>query len=220
VSSDRYEPLPGFAALPGWLWRRAGKPLRIGVGIALVALIATAAVLIPAISHSRSERSEREASQAAAQHARTIRQLQAEQRPHDGRSDSVAPAGASAKTRLAARSGLMTDVSAAILADARGRVEAHRLKGPILRATCEPFPRTVGGTPPERDLSLRDARYSCVAVVADIEASAGGDAGTIGHPYRAFVHFDTGRFAYCKISGRPDPIPDPAVTTPQACGGT
>jgi hypothetical protein len=220
VSSDRYEPLPGLAELPGWLWRRSGIALRIGVGVALVAAIAAAAVIVPSISHSRAERSSQQAREAAAKHAAAIRQLQAEQRPRSGRSGSVDRAGAAPKTRLAARAGLMTDVSDAILADARSRVEAHRLRGPILRATCEPFPRTVGGTPPDHDLSRPDGRYACVAVVADIDRSAGGEAGAIGHPYRALVHFDTGRFAYCKISGRPDPIPDPAVTTPQACGGT
>jgi hypothetical protein len=220
VSSDRYEPLPGFAQLPGWLWRRTGVALRIAVGVTLVAAFAAAAVLVPSISHSRSERSAREARIAAAQHARVIRELQAEQSPRSGRSRSVAPAGASSHARLDARAGLMADVSSAILIDARRRVAEHRLRGPILRATCERFPRTVGGTPPERDLTQTDGRYACVAVVADIQGSAGGEAGAIGYPYRALVQFDSGRFAYCKISGRPDPIPDPAVTTPRACGGT
>jgi hypothetical protein len=84
---------------------------------------------------------------------------------------------------------------------------------------CEPFPRTVGGTPPERDPSVRSGRYSCVAVTAEIARSQGGEAGSIGHPYRAMVDFRTGRYAFCKISGRPDPTPDPKVVTPPACGG-
>jgi hypothetical protein len=114
---------------------------------------------------------------------------------------------------------MLTDMTASILSDARRRVAAHALNGPIRRVSCEQFPRTVRDTPPELDPAAREGRYACVAVVAEIDRSAGGEGGLIGHPYRALLHFDTGRFAFCKISGRPDPIPDPAIVTPRACGG-
>jgi hypothetical protein len=32
----------------------------------------------------------------------------------------------------------------------------------------------------------------------------------LGHPHRALVHFGSGRYAYCKVSGRPDPVAGPA----------
>jgi hypothetical protein len=98
-------------------------------------------------------------------------------------------------------------------------VAAGTLRGPILRVTCEPFPRTVGGVPPERDPAKHEGRYQCVAVTADIGRTEANEAGTLGYPYRTLVHFESRRYAYCKISGRPDPIKDPAVTTPRACGG-
>jgi hypothetical protein len=207
VSADRYEPLPGLAQLPGWLWRRTSKAVRIGVLAALLFTIAGAAVLIPSISASRGERAAAERRVASARHAAAIRFLAAEQRPRYGRS------------RASAHPAMLTDLTTSILDDARRRVAAHALGGPIRRVWCEPFPRTVGGTPPELDPSAHDGRYSCVAVVADIDRSAGGESGLIGHPYRALLHFDSGRYAFCKISGRPDPIPDPAIVTPRACGG-
>jgi hypothetical protein len=105
-------------------------------------------------------------------------------------------------------------LSGAILADARERAKTGELKGPILRVACDRFPKTVGPVPFERD-----RRYSCVAVTAEIARSEGGEAGAIGHPYRARIDFSTGRYAFCKISARLDPVKNPEVTTPEACGG-
>ncbi len=70
-----------------------------------------------------------------------------------------------------------------------------------------------------RDLSRRLGRYACVAATSEFERSETSVGGLLGYPYRAQVDFDSGRFALCKISGRPDPTPDPRVTTPGACGG-
>jgi hypothetical protein len=204
---DRYEPMPGLAELPGWLWRRTGPGARVAAGGLLLFVIVAVAVLAPSISSSRHQRAVAEQRAEAAQRAPTLERLQQEQRPHFARSDA------------GARPKIVSDMSASILTDARGRVAAHRLDGPILRVECEPFPRTVGGTPPELDPSVRSGRYSCVAVTAEIARSQGGEAGAIGHPYRAMVDFRTGRYAFCKISGRPDPTPDPKVVTPPACGG-
>ena len=110
---------------------------------------------------------------------------------------------------------MLRDLEAAILADARTR----GLPGPILRARCEPFPKTVGNPPPERDPRAAGGSYACLAVTSEIDRSAATAGGELGHPYRASVDFTTGRFALCKVAGRPDPIPDPEVTTPRACAG-
>lgn len=206
--SDRYEPLPGFAELPGWLWRRTGTAVRIGVTATLVVAVAAAVVLVSSAGQSRERRAARQQREQAAQRVAAIRRLQAEQRPRHARSSATA------------RPAMITDLAASILTDARRRVSEHQLRGPILRVACEPFPRTVGGTPPERDPSKREGRYACLAVTAEFGRSEGGEAGAIGHPYRALVRFDSGRYAYCKVSGRPDPVPDPAVTTPRECGGS
>jgi hypothetical protein len=201
VASDRYDPVPGFLELPGWLWRRSSTALKLGVATMLL-LVAGGAVAV-AVSSNRSAQRAREADaqRAAAVHREEVAKTRAEQKPRFGRSHGT-------PTAMAA------GLSDAILADARARVRTGALKGPILRVTCERFPRTVG--PPPRE---RDRRFSCVAVTAEIARSKGGEAGAIGHPYRAWLHFDTGRYAFCKISARLDPVKNPEVTTPKACGG-
>ncbi len=105
------------------------------------------------------------------------------------------------------------------MADARRRAREGTLEGPILRAVCEPFPRNVAGVGVEADLARREGRYACVAATSEFGRSEASVGGVLGYPYRAKIDFERGRFAYCKISGRPDPTPDPRVTTPEACGG-
>lgn len=203
LSNQRYEPLPSLDQLPGWLWRRTGTGTRIAVLIALVAAIAAAALLIPELRAEQRQRAAADARHAAAVHAQEVRELKREQRPRYGRS------AASRRTLM------VRDLETAIAADARRR----GLEGPILRGSCEPFPRTVGEPPPERDPKRTSGSYSCVAVTSEIERTAANAGGVLGHLYRASLDFRTGRYALCKVAGRPDPIPDPEVTTPAPCAG-
>jgi hypothetical protein len=51
---------------------------------------------------------------------------------------------------------------------------------------------------------------------------AQSEAGRIGHPYRVRIDFDSGRYAFCKIAGRPGEgslKARQAVTVPRVCGG-
>lgn len=201
LSDQRYEPLPGLGELPAWLWRRTGPLTRIVTGVALLTAIASAAVLVPALRHDAQARDAAEQRARDARHRQTIQALIREQRPRFGRS------------RAAARPAMLGDLEAAILADAR-----HRGASP-LRAECEPFPKTVGEPPPERDPRVTSGSYACLAVTGEIDRSAATVGGALGDPYRASLDFATGRFALCKVAGRPDPIPDPEVTTPRACAG-
>jgi hypothetical protein len=163
-----------------------------------VLAVAGTAVLVPVIDRARDERAAAEQRTRELLHDRRVRALAAEQRPRFGRLDAPSRAAA------------VDDLGTAILADARRRVRAGALAGPIRRVECEPFPRSLN---PERLLARRRVRLACLAV------TAGFEGGALGHPYRALIDFTTGRYAFCKISGRPDPTPDPAVTTPRACGG-
>lgn len=138
--------------------------------------------------------------------------------PGDAGRDAARAAPGDAE-RLAARAGALRALERAIAVDARVRVRAGALSGPILRAVCDPFPVTVGALPPQRDLARARGSYACVAVTTEIAGTRRNAAGVLGHPYRAAVAFSTGAFAFCKVAGRPDPVPDPAVTTPKACSG-
>ena len=216
---DRYEPLPGIAALPGWIWRKLGRRIKLVAAVALLAVLAAGAALIPAALESNERRAETEQRERAQQRAELVRRLRVEQRPRFRRSGSVAPLGAAPARRLASRAVLMDELPAAILADARTRVRRGALDGPIDRVQCEPFPRTLEGVGADRDLSRRTGRYSCIAVTAEFARGEESIGGVIGHRYRARVDFATGRYAFCKISGQAGPSREQLVTTPEACGG-
>ena len=63
---------------------------------------------------------------------------------------------------------------------------------------------------------------SCTAVTSRVERSAGGSAVLVGYPYRAALSPATGRYGFCKVSGRPGEGlygKLPPVELPRACGG-
>jgi len=76
----------------------------------------------------------------------------------------------------------------------------------------------VAGVGAHETLSRRDGRYSCIAITSESEGTDVTQA-VLGHTYRALVHFDTGRYGYCKVSGQAGPSREQLVTTPRACGG-
>jgi hypothetical protein len=215
MESDRYEPMPGVAGLPKWVWGKLPRSGRIALALLPFAIIALVLLLGPGIDESKDRRAEAERQQRAQQTAERVAQLRAEQRP---RFERGTPAGRD----LAARASLVASLPIAIQADARQRVAAGALDGPIRSVECEPFPRSVDGRGAHLDPSQATGRYSCLAVTSTAPATERNEASSIGHPYRVLVHFDTGRFAFCKVTGRPGEgsigreIPAPV---PEACGG-
>jgi hypothetical protein len=214
-ANDRYEPLPGFFELPAWLWRklpRAGKLVVVALGIGVVAL---AVALSPVIERSKDERAREEAALAARQERQLIAQIRREQRPRFAR-------GTPGGTDVAARERLVGSVAASIKADANTRATAGEFHGPILRVECKAFPPSAGTVPADRVPAEATGRYSCLAVTSDIPATAGNRPGVVGHPYRTKIDFRTGRYAFCKIRGRPGELAvraDARVLVPRACGG-
>lgn len=215
MAPDRYEPLPGVAGIPKWVWRKLPRFGRIALALLPLAVVALVLLLGPGIDESKDRRAEAERQQRAQQAAVRVAQLRAEQRP---RFERGTPAGRA----LAARATLVASLPVAIQADARQRVAAGALDGPIRSVECEPYPRSVDGQGAHLDPSQATGRYSCLAVTRIAPATERNEASSIGHPYRVLVHFDTGRYAFCKVSGRPGEgsigrhIPAPV---PEACGG-
>jgi hypothetical protein len=201
IDPPRYEPLPGLAALPAWLWRRAGRGARIGAGLLLLALIGFAIALVPSLRDSERDRAAATARQRAEQRAELVRRLEAEQRPRVHQ-------GTAAPDSLPARARLMDAMTATITADARSRGDRG-----VERTDCERYPRSVDGKGADQRLSQRRGRYLCVAVTAEFSG------GVIGEQYRALVDFETGRYAFCKVISKTGPTRDTLVTTPRACGG-
>jgi hypothetical protein len=75
---------------------------------------------------------------------------------------------------------------------------------------------------PATDLANLVGRYSCLAITADAPKTATSNPSSIGYPYRARVDFPTGKYTFCKISGRPGEgslTRKSPVQVPVACGG-
>jgi hypothetical protein len=216
VSADRHEPLPGLTRLPQWVWRRLPPAGKVGVALLPVAAIGLALALAPGIDRGKEERASAEAERLEQARAERLERLRREQQP---RFASGEPAAAS----LAARRRLVAEMAVAVRGDARARVQAGTLSGPIRRVRCEPFPRTEDRRGAHQDPSRRVGRYACLAVTAQFGPSAEQGAGAIGHPYRARIDFETGRYAFCKVAGRPGEGSigrAPFVPVPPACGGS
>ena len=216
---DRYEPMPGIVDLPGWLWRRMGRTVRISALGVFILLIAAAAALVPVILETKEDQAETDRRERAERRAELIQRLETEQRPRHRRSTSVAPPGATPGEQLEARAALVDELNAEILADARARVRRGELDGPIRHVECEPFPRSVDEVGAYEQLGRRTGRYACVAVTAEFGSGEVGATGVIGHQYRTMADFETGRYAFCKMSGQAGPSREQLVTTPHVCGG-
>jgi hypothetical protein len=213
--NDRYEPLPGFFELPAWLWRklpRAGKVAVVALGVGLVVL---AVVLSPVIQSSKEERARKDAALSARIRSQQIAAIRREQRPRFGR-------GAPAGKKVPAREQLVASAAASIQSDANKRAAAGEFHGPILRVQCHPYPPSGSTVPADQVPSRSTGRYSCLAVTSDIPATSGNRAGVVGHPYRTKIDFRNGRYAFCKIRGRPGELAirsDPRIEVPRVCGG-
>jgi hypothetical protein len=212
---ERYEPMPGFFDLPGWLWRKMPPLAKGALVLAFVALIAVAIIIAPGIRESKSEREKAEQQERLrARNAREAR-IRREQRPRFVN-------GPAATSGVPARHRLLDAAGASVLADARRRVKAGTMDGPIEDVDCEPFPRNVAGVGADDSTDERYGRYQCIAVTARFERSESSTGGLIGHPYRVRIDFDTGRYAFCKIVGRPGEGQIRrrlGVTVPTECGG-
>jgi hypothetical protein len=215
--------MPGALSLPVRIWRRLPTSGRVLLVLLPFAAVGLALALAPGINDSKQKRSQAEEQRLERLRNARIARIREQQTP---RLRSAVPAGGD----VPARERLVATASAAMLADSRRRAAAGELDGPVRRMACEPFPRTVSGRGADQDPGRRYGVYSCLAVTTDFGPNTGGEsesysqseAGRIGHPYRVRVDFDSGRYAFCKISGRAGEGSigaQPAVTVPRVCGG-
>lgn len=213
--NDRYEPLPGLLQLPGYVWRRLGRPARIAIVVAAVAAVGAAILAAPSIQRSNEERARAEAEKSARIERQQVELTRRQQRPRFAR-------GAAAGRDLGARGRLVSSAESSILTDASTRAGAGEFNGPIMRVACRGFPPGESTVPPAADPAKRVGLYACIAVTSEIPATSGNRSGLLGHPYRMRINFDNGRYAFCKVRGRPGELaikaPRP-VNLPRVCGG-
>jgi hypothetical protein len=216
VNPDRYEPLPPLTRLPAWIWRRLPGPAKAGVALLPFVAIALSLLLGPGIDRSKDERARAEEERLQRARAAVLERARREQRPRF----AIGPAAGGS---LAARETLLRRAGAAVRTDARARVAAGTLDGPIRRVQCEAFPRTAEPSGAHLDPSRRHGIYACLAVTSEVTATERNEAGALGHPYRLRIDFETGRVAFCKIGGRPGEgatATQAIAPVPRACGGS
>ena len=165
------------------------------LGVVAVAAIVTAVVLAPRIGDAKRDNEVRERREAAALEAQRIRRLRALQRPRRARSAVTASRSAPAAIRTRRRRGVLRELAAAVVSDARSRGAPR-----VLRVDCEGAP---GSPAPERDLGLNRVPLACVAVTGGLAAGAESTGVTTGYPYRAVADFRTGRLTWCRVAGQP-----------------
>jgi len=206
---------PVCSRLPGYVWRRLGRPARVAIVVAAVAAVVAAVLAAPSIQRANEEHARAEAAKSARIERQQIELTRRQQRPRFAR-------GAAAGTDLGARRQLLSSAEGSILTDASTRAAAGEFNGPIMRVRCEGFPPGESVAPADANPAKRVGLYSCVAVTSEIPATSGNRSGLLGHPYRVRINFDNGRYAFCKVRGRPGELavkaPRP-VNLPRVCGG-
>jgi hypothetical protein len=212
---DRYEPLPGLLELPRFVWRRLPRPARVALGVTALGAVVLVIVLWPSIQDSRQEHARKEAAELARIRQVELERTRREQRPRFAR-------GTPAGEDVTARRQLLVSAETSIRTDANRRAAAGEFHGPILRVECAGYPPTTGQPSPDAVPSRRMGRYGCIAVTSDIPATSGNRSGVVGQPYRMQIDFRSGRYAFCKVRGRPGELAVRAATpvpVPPVCGG-
>ena len=167
----------------------------IGITGALVVIVGCILIL-PGVFEARDEHNAREAAAQRALEARERARLAREQTPQRGEARALRG------TSTAARTALVEALEADILADARGRVAAKRLDGPIRRVECGPLIRATSVQPDHLIPGKRVGRYDCVAVKSDV-TKGGKVVGLFGHPFVAAVDFRRFTYVWCKDNKKP-----------------
>jgi len=186
------------------LSRRA--KLRIAAACAALAVAGGVTWLLvsPSIDRTKKHEAERAAAEQAAFIRSETRRLTLDERLHTGR----------AAQPRAPRAALVSDLQASITADARARVKAGTISGPIENTACQAV--NVGPLVPD----ARRGGYQCVAVQAKI-AKSREPGGLLGYPFWAIVDYRRGTFAWCKVNPRGGERAvqslEPVVPPPRGC---
>jgi type II secretory pathway pseudopilin PulG len=184
---------------------RRWRPSRRLLLIAGVAAVLLAAVAVPVISGTR-DRAAKERRAAAARQAKLEAAERARLRVDARPVRATGPAIKTGEQPLAHRAALVALGQTLITRDARARVAAGRLDGPIHGTQCTPYPNSVVRTAAERDPAVPKGRYDCVAYKNKFEAPpvSGGKVrtGLFGYPYWLVIDYGRSTLVWCKVTPR------------------
>jgi len=195
---------PRDVVVPPVPWRKVA----IWTGVCALVLGVALAVMIPRINDGKAERDAQAAAEQARARAANRERVIKLQQPRTGEFAAIKSAG-----DPAGRAAMVASVESAITADAikRGAAgEISKVQGPT---TCTP----AAGGPESGPVGL----FDCYTVVRKVPKVKTNVAGSIGYPFRAVLHYDTGAYAFCRTEQFPGEqlIPDPrtVVQLPAAC---
>jgi hypothetical protein len=203
-AEERRRALPSLLRLPGQLWRLLSPLGKAAVALALAALAALAAALVPPALDNAGENRENQRRATAANFAEIRRTLVEDQRPR--RATLSLPADV-APAEIARR------VAPRVMADARARVRAGSLGGPIEGTSCRPVRHTQEAGALVLTCLAEHFREEGAYLERDIVG---------GYRFRARVDLATGAVAWCKENPRPlHPATGEFVVVPisRACTG-
>ncbi|HEY1359091.1 MAG TPA: hypothetical protein VGF21_12375 [Thermoleophilaceae bacterium] len=207
---------PRGAVVPPVPWRK----LIVGGVIFLLVAGGIAAFAIPRIDSSKKSAAERQREKDAKAAAAERKRIVHDQRATLG-SAPRPPGNLSAAAQLRARRDLLHTVEGRITADARHRGATGELQGKAKRTDCVPSPSSIDRKGADQVLSKSEDAYDCLAVTNDVVPTKTNKAGSLGYPFRAVIHFNTFKFAWCKMNPLPGEraVPDPRQLPllPKAC---
>ena len=188
---------PKGLEVPPVPWRK----LALAGAVAAAVIAGIAAISVPRIDESKRKGAAERARQAAAADAAERARLRADQRVHT----AAAPAGTDPVAAL----------EAAITVDAKARVRAKTITGPVLSTACTPTSAAVSQFP-------QSHVYKCFVKTATGLRGEGGDVIGTGYPFVATIYEKTRRLAWCKQNPHADEKgskDDVRVRTSPVCAG-
>jgi hypothetical protein len=170
---------PRGLEVPPVPWRKLGLWGLAG----LVVVGAAAAIAVPRIDAGKQKGAAARARAAAVADEAERSRLRADQRVHF----ATAPAAGS----------MVAALEAAISADARRRVQAKTITGPVIHTRCQPTSSAVAQFP-------RSRVYKCFVTTATGLPGEGGEVLGTGYPFVATIYDHTRRLAWCKQNPHAD----------------
>jgi hypothetical protein len=201
--------------------RRPRRRLSRGAIAAIVLALAAAtagAVLVtkPTRRDARAEAARQRAQQAASE-AAEARRLRIDVRPVR----AAGPPRRAGEDVLTHRHELVLAAERLVTRDARARVRAGTLRGPVAGTQCLPYPATTARRDAEADPAVTAGRYECVAYRNTFKApEVNGQrrTGVLGTPFWVVIDYRTSRLVWCKVTPRAGeggrslasvPVPEP-----------
>jgi ribosomal protein L37E len=181
-------------------FERGLKPWLLGA-VALLAIAALAALLVPGLREDADEARAKEEARNARLAEQERQRLVIDSAPKR----DVGPRRRSGEDALAYRERLLAHAASLVTADARERVEAGTMKGPVRGTECQPYPKIESRRQIELDPALAVGRYQCNAYRYKVELTPleGKErTGLVGQPFWVVIEYPKRQISWCKVTPR------------------